>query len=501
MSERTGEITETFGPVQQHPVVELSCGSLEGRIRTGADGRDVLTFYGIPYAQARRFAAPKPVSWQGVRQAEQMGPLAIQSGFDGSCRMEQCSPDCLYLNVVTPGVEGHRPVLVDIHGGAFQNGGVGDLTKPGEGFLKDQAFVYVVPAYRLGVWGWLDVSGAEGFEGEAYRTSGNNGLLDVITALRWIRQHIAAFGGDPDNVILAGESAGAKLIGGLMASPLAKGLFDRVILSSGATQGIRTKETARCIYKRFLKCAGVADGQALLQMGDDRLLDIQKTFCAFFSTCHFGPVADGIVIPENWREQLEEGQGFTGAALLGCNRNELGFYKDIPDLEQIREQITESLFGVNHIFADAAMADRIQGRSEEGRRQQICDILSDTMYRTHTYRLAETLAQNGTPVWLYSLEGEEATHASDLTLIWAPEDTAEWPGGIKRADGLRRKQALTAAYIAFVMCGNAGWRPYTIEAPVFLRIDTQIREELLQAPDAFQDFPSESLRLEEESCR
>ena len=477
------------------PVVALSCGSLEGRVRTGADGRDVLTFYGVPYAAAERFGAPRPVSWQGIRQADRMGKWAFQSGFDGQCSMEQCRADCLNLNIITPDLEGNRPVLVNIHGGAFQNGNTDDLTNPGEGFLKDQKFVYVVPAYRLGVWGWLDVSGEEGFGEERYQTAGNNGLLDLIAALKWVQQHISAFGGDPANVVIAGESAGAKLIGGLMASPLARELFDRVILSSGAVQGLRTKETAKCIYKRFLACAGATSSEELLQLSDAQLLEAQKKLCAFFSTCHFGPVADGILIPEDWREQLHGGTGFTGAALLGCNRNELGFYKEIPDLEQISSRMTESLFGENGVIADAVIAEIPKDLPEETRRQQICDVLSDTMYRTHTYGLANTLAWNGSPVWLYSLEGAEATHASDLTLIWTPENAEEWPGGMEREDALRRKQALIVAYTDFVMEGSGFWHPYTPEVPMIFRMDTVLQEEILQKPDAFMEFPEESLRL------
>lgn len=475
----------------RHPVVTLSAGIAEGRMEKG-----MAVFYGLPYARAERFCAPEEVSWEGIYQANAMGKRAFQAGdLWNPYPWDECSADCLKLNIITPGLEGKRPVLVDIHGGAFQNGGADDLTKPGEGFLEEQEFVFVVPNYRLGVWGWLDVSGEDGFAEEKYLTSGSNGLLDIIAALRWIQKHIAAFGGDPDNVVLTGESAGAKLIGGLMASPLAEGLFERVILSSGAMQAIRTRETAKAIYRQFLSCSGVTHPSQLLTMRDEALMEAQKKLCAGFSTCHFGPVADGVVIPLDWQERLHEGRCYRGRALLGCNRNELGFYGSIPEFESITEQITHGLLGENGTLADAAIAAIPADLPKEERIQKKCDIISDTMYRTHTYRLAEILAQIGAQVWLYSLEGKEATHAVDLGLIWTPEESTEWPNGLDREDALRRREVLIAAYQDFVLKGKVSWHPYTQENPVIYRIGNVLREEILQGEDAFMDFPEESLRL------
>ncbi len=475
----------------KNPAVHLSAGAAEGRWEKG-----MAVFYGLPYARAERFCPPEEVSWEGVFQADTIGKRAFQAGDPWNpYPWDKCEADCLKLNIITPGLEGKRPVLVDIHGGAFQNGGGDDLTRPGEGFLENQEFVFVVPGYRLGVWGWLDVSGEEGFEDEKYLTSGSNGMLDIIAVLQWIQKHIEAFGGDPDNVVLTGESAGGKMIGGLMVSPLAEGLFHRVILSSGATQAVRTRETARAVCRQFLACAGVSSAAELLSMKDEALMEAQKKLCAGFSTCHFGPVADGIVIPLDWQRDLHEGRSCRGSALLGCNRNELGFYGEIPGFESMTAEITYGLLGENGKIADAAIAAVSNDLPEKERIQKKCDIISDTMYRTHTYRLAETLAGIGANVWLYSLEGREATHAADLGLIWTPEESREWPNGLDREDALRRRAVLIRAYTDFVMKGEAFWQPYTPEAPVIFRLDRVLREERLKQPDAFMDFPEESLRL------
>lgn len=471
--------------------VILEAGVVEGRRRG-----DVLTFYGVPYAKAERFCAPKEVSWKGVMQADTIGKRAFQGGDEWNpYPWEGCEEDCLKLNIITPGLEGKRPVLVDIHGGAFQNGGTDDLTKPGEGFLENQEFVFVVPAYRLGVWGFLDLAGEAGFTDEKYLTSGSNGMLDIVAALKWIQKNISAFGGDPENVVITGESAGAKMIGGLMVSPLAEGLFQRVILSSGGIQAIRTKETAKAVFRDFLNCAGVRSAASLAEMNDKELMEAQKKLCAGFSTCHFGPVADGIVIPLNWQDRLHEGSAFHGSALLGCNRNELGFYVSIPEFEDITEQITYGLLGENGKIVDAVIAAVPAELPKKERRQKKCDLISDAMYRTHTYGLANTLALIGAPVWLYSLEGEKATHAADLGLIWTPEDSGEWPNGMEREDALRRRRALIVAYTDFVMKGEAFWHPYTPEVPMIFRIDQVLQEEILNRPDAFMEFPEESLRL------
>lgn len=478
--------------------IQTTGGLLQGICETTLQGDRVDLFYGIPYAQAERFCPPRPVSWDGIFLADTQGKRALQSGDSWSpYPWEKCSADCLKLNMIVPATENETklPVLIDIHGGAFQNGGADDLTKPGEGFLAGQEFIFIAPTYRLGVWGWLDLAGEPGFEEEKYRTSGSNGMLDIIAVLKWVRENIAAFGGAPDNVILTGESAGGKMIGGAMASPLAEGLFDRVILSSGATQAIRTKATAKAIMRQYLACAGITEPKALLEMSDEALMEAQKKLCAGPSTCHFGPVADGIVIPEDWRKILHEGRGYRGAALLGCNRNELGFYIQNPAFEEETAQLTYGLLGDNGAIADAAIAAVPAELPDEVRRQKKCDIISDTMYRTHTYRLAETLAAIHVPVWLYSLEGKEATHAVDLGLIWTPEDSEEWPNGMERADALRRKAALIKAYRDFVMKGKADWQPYTVQEPNVLHIDTEIYEKVMEGPDAFMDFPEESLRF------
>lgn len=206
-------------------IVSTKYGKLEGFLQEG-----MLQFRGIPYAEPPvgklRFLPPREIApWSGVRECRQYGHAAPQIPVPGLSRLqpgEEPDEDCLYLNVTTPSLSGRHPVLFWIHGGAFQKGsstlGIDPISFAREG-------ITVVSAnYRLGALGFLDVSGVLG---PSYNASGNSGLLDILTALRWTRDCIASFGGDPDNVTIIGQSAGAKMVSTLTVMKEARGLFQK----------------------------------------------------------------------------------------------------------------------------------------------------------------------------------------------------------------------------------------------------------------------------------
>jgi para-nitrobenzyl esterase len=237
---------------QNTPVLTVEGGQLEGVVET----EGVSLYKGIPYAAPPvgelRWKQPQPVKpWQGVRRCDKFGAASLQGGqAEGSFYWKEfyqdgdpeMSEDCLYLNVWTPvaGTDAKLPVMFWIHGGAFQNGFGHEIEFSGDAYAK-RGVVLVTINYRLGMCGFLAhplLTAENGGKG-----SGNYGLFDQLAALKWVKKNIAAFGGDPDNVTVFGQSAGAGSVQSLISSPLSKGYINRAIIQSGGGLNgiIRTK--------------------------------------------------------------------------------------------------------------------------------------------------------------------------------------------------------------------------------------------------------------------
>lgn len=297
-----------------HTIASTRQGTVRGLVRDG-----VAAYLGIPYAAppfgARRFRAPAPAEpWEGVRDALEFGPAAPQRPYRAPLNRLIPTPDvsgdgCLNLNVWTPdGGGGARPVMVWIHGGSLRNGSTGLPLYDGSAFARD-GVVLVSINYRLGV---------EGF-GVFPDAPDNRGLLDQIAALRWVRDNIVAFGGDPDEVTVFGESAGAISIAALTTSPYAKGLFRRAILQSGAPHTVSRREGARAV-RSMAKDLGVpATAEAFAEVDRERLLDVQDAVVGGTDPIGGGPgfhiVVDDDVVP------ADPGPADVDL-LLGANREE-----------------------------------------------------------------------------------------------------------------------------------------------------------------------------------
>src|SRR6266480_5949943 len=241
-----------------NPIVETRYGKVQG-----SEQGSLSVWKGIPFAQPptgqRRFRAPQPPEpWTGVLDATKFGPMAPQVqeapesmiGADRAVEQRPMSEDCLYLNIWSPGADQEkRPVMVYIHGGAFTLGSASDPWYDGTSFAATHNIVVVSLNYRLGILGFVylkDLAGADA------NYTGNCGLLDQIAALEWVRENIAAFGGDPDQVTVMGESAGAISIGTLLGMPAAHGLFQRAILQSGAGSDLTTRSRATNVAQALL---------------------------------------------------------------------------------------------------------------------------------------------------------------------------------------------------------------------------------------------------------
>ncbi len=312
------------------PRVTIDTGTLEG-----LDTAGVMVFRGIPYARPPvgplRWRAPLPTRlWRGVRDAKQPGQNCIQHQpySDIDPFKAGVSEDCLYLNVWTNSVDKRaagRPVLVWIHGGGFWAGFGGEERHNGARLAKKGAVV-VTLNYRLGPFGFL---AHPAFVAESpYHAAGNYGLLDQIAALRWVQRNIARFGGDPSRVTIFGESAGGMSVGSLIASPLAKGLFQRAILESGTGVGIgvASRDTAQAIALKFaesLRVRGVGTDAAtrLRALNPDALLAASLRLGSPGEP-RFFPSVDGWVLPHAVDSTLASGAANLVPVIAGTNRDE-----------------------------------------------------------------------------------------------------------------------------------------------------------------------------------
>ncbi|HNL32649.1 MAG TPA: carboxylesterase family protein, partial [Pseudomonadales bacterium] len=288
----------------------------------GSLHQGIAAFKGIPYAAppvgALRWRPPAdPLRWSGVRDAIDYGPWAPQrsSTLDGVMGAEQAaqSEDCLTLNLWSPGLDQvRRPVMVWIHGGSFARGSGGQGLFEGHALSRHGDLVVVTLNYRLGVFGFSHLATATA---GAVPATGNEGLLDQIKALQWVQDNIEHFGGDPHNVTLFGESAGAMAIGALLTSPAARGLFHKAILQSGACHSFATLASAPLLGEALLKATGL-DADRLCMASTAELLLAQQSIehgqvegypLARIGGLPFRPVVDGTVLPVRPYAAIEAG--------------------------------------------------------------------------------------------------------------------------------------------------------------------------------------------------
>src|SRR5580692_5619905 len=330
--------------------VRTEAGSVEGT--TSTDGK-VQIFTGIPYAAppvgALRWKEPQPVSsWQGVRKAAAFGARCVQARIydDMVFRDSGSSEDCLYLNVWTPEASPttRLPVMVWIHGGGFQSGATSEPRQDGE-VLAHKGVVVVSMNYRLGIFGFF--SHPELTRESPHHASGNYGLMDQAAALLWVRKNIAAFGGDPQNVTIFGESAGSFSVSALMASPTSKALIHRAIGESGAFFGrtLSAKPLAESEQDgaKFGASIGADNLQKLRAMTSQQTLDAASKDKNLF---RFGPNIDGYFFPESPSEIFAKGSQAHIPLLAGWNHDEGNYHvffgTDAPTKENFAKKVSEA---------------------------------------------------------------------------------------------------------------------------------------------------------------
>lgn len=498
------------------PTVETRFGTL-----TGLQHAHHQSYLGIPFAAPPvgelRFAAPvEPEAWSGVREAVAYGPSAHQpkSALPGM-RVGEQSEDCLTLNVFTPAADdGRRPVMVWIHGGGFTTGGACQDLYRGGPLVERGDVVLVTINYRLGLFGYLDLPELEG-------STANAGQLDQIAALEWVRDHIARFGGDPGNVTIFGESAGAMAVCTLLAMPAAGGLFHKAIAQSGAANTCHDRASAAEVADAWLRHAGTSREKArdLRRIAPERLIEIQVAAEAdlraarrFLSS---SPVVDGESLPEHPLAAAWAGRTADVPLLIGTTRDEWRLF-EMPslmrdlDCDALEARVGRLLREPSEAAALIDVYAHARGwdpaRSDEAK-WIYSAIQTDRTFRIPAIRMAEAHANHAADTFMYlfswsspARRGElGACHAIELPFVFGTLDAP----GMDRFSGAgpeaeRLAGRMMDAWIAFARSG----RPSHAELPDWPRYETAQRATLqLDAAPEVLTAPMEAERDAWEALR
>ncbi|MFJ8433983.1 carboxylesterase/lipase family protein [Kitasatospora sp. NPDC094019] len=474
-------------PRQADPTVETPAGAVRG-LRDGSGERYRAIPYAAPPTGAGRFAPPAPhPGWSGVRDATRPSPTAPQPtrGFGRLDMTPYFGPgwvpgaEYLSVDVHTPAADGaRRPVMVFVHGGGFVTGSNRARLYDGGAFARD-GVVLVTVNYRLGVPGFLDLPGAPA----------NRGLLDLLAALGWVRDTIAAFGGDPGNVTVFGQSAGATLVGALLAAPQAKGLFGRAIVQSGNGTGAFTPEQARRVTERAAAALGVEPiAEAFAPVPDERFLAILpalagldlRTATAIDPLAGLSPFS--LVLPVQPADDLAHGPARDVDLLIGTNTQEGHLYLVPQDaLESTTEAdlltLAARLHPDPHRALDAVTAHRA-ARPDDTPGELRSALLGAALFETGTARMARAHARiSGGRTHRYSFTHRStalggrlgAAHTVELPFVF---DNAHQPW-LHADTGLLGPDAAPAglasrvhgAWVAFARDGDPGWARYDPRHP------------------------------------
>jgi para-nitrobenzyl esterase len=456
-------------------IVTTRYGKLEGREENG-----LFVFKGVPFAAppigANRWMPPqKPAPWTGVRDAKAFGkaapqnppPPALTAAFPGMGAIEPWAEDCLFLNVWTPALDrARRPVMVWIHGGAFVMGSGSTPIYDGTTLARRGDTVVVTINYRLGPLGFLRLNDLTNGK---IPSTGNEGILDQVAALKWVRDNIAEFGGDPGNVTIFGESAGGMSVGTLMGLPAARGLFHKAIPQSGSWAA-KNLERANLAAEWMLKRVGVKpdDIDALRALAPEAMLE--PTAGSMLAVPELGslpfvPVIDGAVLPRLPVDPVAEGGAKGIPTLIGTNLEEWKLFGGFdPAVRTLDDSALLKRIGA--AVGEAAGAIVESYRSARASRGELTTapelfmaIETDRIFRIPATRLAEAQGRHEPRVFNYIFTWKSpisilgACHAIELGFVFGTHQMiAMLCGSGPAVDALAQKTG--DAWLAFARTGN-----------------------------------------------
>jgi para-nitrobenzyl esterase len=422
----------------------------------GAEIDGIKVFKGVPYAAPpmgpNRWRPPQPVApWSGVRDALDLPPSCPQPTQrpTGWSQEQATSEDCLYLNVWTPGLgDGRRPVMVWIHGGGYSIGSGSWPLYDGAALARRGDVVVVTVNHRLGPFGYLHLGE---LAGDDYAASGNNGQLDLVAVLEWVRDNVGGFGGDPGNVTVFGESGGGAKISTLLAMPPARGLFHRAAIQSGPGVRVGSVEGGTKAARALLDNLGITDVGELWSVPADKLLSATS---GGMGRGGFRPVLDGTVVTGHPAEALADGTATDVPVLIGCNRDEsAGALPAELDDAGLRERL--AVFGADRVdeivdvyrnaYPDIAPLDLLSY------------VLTDSRMRAGSITLAEAKVKGtASPVFMYfftyAMAGR-AGHGYEIQFVF---DNVREPVARPSASRQQLADVMSEAWLAFARDGDPG---------------------------------------------
>ena len=464
--------------------MQVEVTTTSGQVRGSAEGA-VRAFKGIPYAAPPfgdlRFAAPVPPQpWSGVRTCTQFGPTALKPPYPVPIDVLLPEPvipgeEVLNLNVWTPDGAQDLPVLVWVHGGAFVNGSGAVPQYDGTAFARD-GVVTVTFNYRLGVDGFLHFAD----DGPA-----NRGLLDQVAALEWVRDNIAAFGGDPSRVTIAGESAGAMSVVSLLSMPRAEGLFRRAVAQSGSGHFALQPATATKVAEALAERLGVPlTREAFAAVDLERLVAAQQALSQeiqatpdparwgeiVLNAMAFEPVIDGDVLPALPVRAVQAGAGSEVDLLIGANTDEHALFL-VPNgfVDLVNETVLGMVLAAYGLAPDALAPYRSDAPAATPGELMVA-VSTDWFFRIPALRLAEARAGSSGSTHVYEFAWPSpqfggrlgACHALEIPFVF---DLLTAPGSDALCGDAAPQEladVVHRAWVDFVTKGDPGWPTYDL---------------------------------------